>query len=88
MLRDSPDWHVDGTFKVCPTLFYQLFTIHAVVHGQMVPCVFALLPDKKETTYRRLFEVLAHLQPKTLLMDFELAITNAAKAVFPRATIR
>ena len=27
-MRDYHDWQLDGTFKVCPQLFYQLFTIH------------------------------------------------------------
>ena len=42
----------DGTFNIVPSLFYQLFTIHAQVQGNLVPCVYALLPDKKEDTYK------------------------------------
>ena len=28
-LRNSTDWFGDGTFDVCPTIFNQLFTLHA-----------------------------------------------------------
>lgn len=38
-------WYGDGTFSVCPNLFYQLYTIHAEVHGQILPLVYSLLPS-------------------------------------------
>ena len=38
----------DGTFKVCPKLLYQLYTIHTEVHGQILPLVFSLLPSKSK----------------------------------------
>ena len=40
-------WYGDGTFVVCPNLFYQLYT----VHGQIVPQVLSLLPSKSERCY-------------------------------------
>ena len=40
---------VDGTFQVCPRIFYQMFTIHAVVNGIHVPLVYCLLPNKRHT---------------------------------------
>lgn len=44
---------VDGTFKVTPPLFYQLYTVHAVLHGVVMPMAYGLLPSKSEDTYRR-----------------------------------
>ena len=38
--------YVDGTFKICPRLFYQVFTINAFVHGQQFPLMYGLLPGK------------------------------------------
>lgn len=32
--------YVDGTFKYCPKLFYQLFTIHGLSNGYYIPLVF------------------------------------------------
>ena len=44
-------WFMDGTFKVCPEIFFQIYTIHALINHQIFPCVFALLPNKTEATY-------------------------------------
>ena len=44
-------WYGDGNFLVYPNLFYQLYTIHAAVHGQIVPLVFSLLPSKSKRYY-------------------------------------
>ena len=43
-LGRSDIWYGDGTFTVCPFLFYQLYTLHAEVHGQIVPLLYSLLP--------------------------------------------
>ena len=53
----------DGTFDQCPALFKQLYTIHGfkVVDDntkQIMPCVYALLPDAKRTTYQRLLQAI------------------------------
>ena len=37
-------WHLDGTFAVCPDLFYQLYTINGLINGKNLPLLFALLP--------------------------------------------
>ncbi|KRZ64700.1 hypothetical protein T08_6073, partial [Trichinella sp. T8] len=35
-------WGMDGTFKVVPQWYQQLFTIHAFVAGKLVPAVYCL----------------------------------------------
>ncbi|CAG2252786.1 unnamed protein product [Mytilus edulis] len=40
--------YCDGTFYVCPTLFYQLYTFHAKVDGTMFPLVYCFLPGKDQ----------------------------------------
>ena len=48
-LGRAETWYGDATFSVCPSLFYQLYTIHAEVHGQIVPLVFTCcLPNPKD----------------------------------------
>ena len=49
-LMESLDtlWLADGTFKICPEIFFQLFTIHITVNGYNPPCVYILLPNKTE----------------------------------------
>ena len=55
-LADSERWYADGTFRISPEIFFQLYTIHGQRDGRILPCVFSLLPNKNENTYKRLFE--------------------------------
>ena len=63
LLADSRTWYADGTFKVVPEYFFQLYTIHAEKDGFVYPCVYALLPNKTSSTYRRLLNKLLEIQP-------------------------
>jgi hypothetical protein len=93
LLANSDDWFCDGTFSVCPEIFFQLYTIHARSNERTTPCVFALLPNKTRATYERFFaELLNHLGaaengPTSMLLDFEQAAIRAATHSFPNATI-
>ncbi|KAL3853327.1 hypothetical protein ACJMK2_016875 [Sinanodonta woodiana] len=91
LIKDSQHWFMDGTFKVIPELFFQLYTVHALVTGSIVPCLFVLLPNKTQVTYCRLFEEIKVLQPQvhptTITMDFEKAAINAATECFANVEI-
>jgi len=50
--------YLDGTFKSCPSLYAQLYTVHALVDGRVVPLVYALVANKLHTTYYKFFEIL------------------------------
>ena len=85
-----------GTFKTCPSFFYQLYVLHVFKHGQYVPCVFALLPSKTELVYRQRFshirtlcnnEGLDELHPDAIHLDLEQATHGAGKAVWPQISI-
>ncbi|XP_067671617.1 uncharacterized protein [Haliotis asinina] len=84
----------DGTFYVTPTVFYQLYTLHAMIDNQMFPLVFLLLPDKRQVTYERAFQLVKdaaaqrgfQLLPNQIQMDFEVASKNAVMSVFPGST--
>ena len=69
-------WLCDGTFKVCPIQFYQFYTIHI-----QLPCIYALLPNKTEHTYKKLLKGLSAItentEPHRILLDFERATLNA-----------
>ena len=82
---------MDGMSKV-PDKWMQLYTIHAIVDGISIPCVFALLPRKNEQTYKKMFKVIKTAcsrygirfpEPSTIVVDFELAIMNAIACNFP-----
>ena len=47
ILKPSESWYADGTFKVAPQQFYQLYTIHAEKDGYIFPCVFVLVTKKR-----------------------------------------
>ncbi|CAF4693799.1 unnamed protein product, partial [Rotaria sp. Silwood2] len=42
-LSQQEHWYGDGTFYTCPSIFYQVYSIHAYYDGISAPCVFALL---------------------------------------------
>lgn len=52
-LAESTSWFADGTFKVTPDQFYQLYTVHADINSIVVPMAYGLLPSKSEATYTR-----------------------------------
>lgn len=96
-LQDAEYWIMDGTFKSVPTLFHQLYTIHAPVGGEdnssIFPMVYILMTARTEEMYTILFEELielgeqaeAVLSPPIIITDFEQAVINAVKSEFPNS---
>lgn len=91
-LVHSAHWGADGTFDVAPRIFTQLYTIHGSVHGQTVPCIYALLPNKTRHTYTRMLQVLREEVERrypqanltgTIITDLEMAALQAFETVFP-----
>lgn len=87
----------DATFKSCPSPFVELYSIHGDVGSTMtttnvIPLIFALLPDKKQITYLTLFNLiksqLSDFEPLTFHCDFELAAINAISTVFPAIELK
>ena len=76
-LHDSEHWMCDGTFKVSPNLFYQVYTVHALIRNNVLPCVFVLLPNKQHVTYSRMWTEIKSLKPelapRSVQIDYELA---------------
>ncbi|XP_025016251.1 uncharacterized protein LOC112538666 [Tetranychus urticae] len=95
-LANSDRVYVDGTFSSAPKQFNQLFTFHVLVNENMFAVVFALLPDKKMTTYLKLISVITStirnklgiiFRPEHLHCDFEMAIMQSFKTFFPNINI-
>ncbi|KAL0868257.1 hypothetical protein ABMA27_007788 [Loxostege sticticalis] len=88
-------YFADGTFKSVPKPFYQLFTLHVDLCSdskstQIVPVVYALLPNKNQDTYLRLFNIMKSVLKINITnfkCDYELGIMNAVKTVYPDAQI-
>jgi hypothetical protein len=49
---------MDSTFKISPPQFMQLFTLHIIYIGFIIPVVYALLKDKSSDTYYQIFATL------------------------------
>ena len=58
----SQGWFADGAFRASPPLFAQVYTIHSARLGQILPAVYALLPNKQGATYNLLFQALKQLR--------------------------
>ena len=63
-------------------MFSQLYTIHARIDGEVLPCVFSLLPNKLLVV---LLNKSPDLNPSSIMVDFEQGAINAFKARFPDA---
>ena len=99
ILSYSTIWMADGTFKVVPSLFVQLYTVHALVggtypfrDGHLLPSIYILLPGKSSSYYRKMWHIIQQLcpgsNPQFLLVDFEKAAINTFAEVWPRANIK
>lgn len=81
---------VDGTFKTAPKLFKQVFTMHVVLQNHCIPIVYALLSNKKRSSYTKVLEVVQsrcdylgiNFKPNKIYSDYEIAIMKSFKNVF------
>jgi hypothetical protein len=53
--HQSDMWYADGTFKIAPPLFSQVYILLAKYLDDVHLLLYALLPDKRSQTYERLF---------------------------------
>ena len=97
LLSTSSRWHSDGTFFAAPKPFNQVYIIHAYTdNGHMLPCAYYLTQKKDCAIYKAMFTHLKNaaeengyiLNPKTIVVDFELAAINAYKFHWPGAEIK
>ena len=90
LLTQSTHWFCDGTFKVVPELFYQMYTIHAEVREKIFP-IYALLPNKTQINYTRLLREVSNVvngaSPTSVMMGFERAALNSFETVFPNSIL-
>ena len=62
-LQSSLSWLTDGTFKMSPKVFYQLYTVHFQGPGIAPACLYGFLPNKTESTYKRFLDILLSFLP-------------------------
>ena len=85
------EFFIDGTFKVVPEIFYQLFVIHANYRDHIIPVAFILLSGKTGQLYQTMInEIIALVpgwSPRRIMMDFEKALITMFGRAFPRAEL-
>lgn len=103
-LCNVKEYFIDATFKSCPKPFTQLLSIHGDFGStqetiNVKPLVFALMLNKKQKTYEKIFHLIQSQIAQiteddnskwTMSMvhcDFELAIINVIAKFFPNAEI-
>ncbi|CAF3200624.1 unnamed protein product, partial [Rotaria sp. Silwood2] len=94
MLFAAETIFMDGTFSTCPSMFDQVYTIHAIKYDQSFPCVFGLLSNRQKSTYHFMFRGLKALavqmemnfSPKLIMSDFEPGLLAAVALEFITAT--
>ncbi|CAF1005735.1 unnamed protein product [Rotaria magnacalcarata] len=85
-LKQNKHWFADGTFKVCPDDYYQLFTLHAMMTNAIIPLVYGLLIGKSADDYNLFFEKVLkqdNFQPESIMTDFEAGTIKSVKDMLP-----
>lgn len=86
LLSRSPNWFMDGTFTIVPEIFFQLYVVHALINGDVISCLYCLLPNKTTETYQRMFiaikSLMPDVQPSTVMMEYENAAMNSISEYF------
>jgi hypothetical protein len=80
----------DGTFKICPSLWKQLYIVMVKFGNSWIPVCYALLPDKCKETYFTFFYMVGKqikdmnlkFNIKSMRMDFEVGAMKAAAAAW------
>ncbi|KAL0884147.1 hypothetical protein ABMA27_016160 [Loxostege sticticalis] len=98
ILSKSTYWILDGTFKVAPSLFTQLYTIHGNIFSdntKTFPLCFCLSTNKDKRTYDVMSELIAQygqehnliMAPKVCILDFEKASILSLRSNFENITL-
>ena len=77
-------WLCDGTFDASPKIFKQLFSIHVIKNMKNLPLVYALLSDKRQDSYTKVFDVLKKklsVCPLSVSCDYEVATCKQKESV-------
>ena len=78
-LSSSQNWFLDGTFKLIPVRFMQLYTVHILTnHRNIVEAYAEIL--KMLTEIQRLSH---NAMPHSLMTDFESSMLSALNQIYP-----
>ena len=80
---------MDGNYKCCPKIFYQLYTLHGFQNVHYIPHVYCLLSGKSEEVYTNCIPAIIKLcsdkghtfEPNVVHIDFEERVMIVMKLV-------
>ncbi len=85
LMNEYHNWYGDGTFRIAPEIFYQVYTVHILKLGKSLPMVYGLLANKTAETYTKMFGLIKEKiqnPPETFGVDFEQATIKAFQKNF------
>ncbi|KAG0442123.1 hypothetical protein DMUE_0520, partial [Dictyocoela muelleri] len=80
----------DGTFRSCPSDFYQIYTIMGILNNQNFPLMYFLIKKKSVCSYLKGFSFLRNnikKNPKLIIIDYEMASLSSLKQVFTESRV-
>ncbi|CAF2761124.1 unnamed protein product [Rotaria sp. Silwood2] len=94
-LSQCVHWLADGTFRSAPQKFLQSYSIHGRTDWGIHPFVHVAMCERKQEQYELVFQGLLDfgnqnnikLEPISIMLDFELAASNAFLSVFKRSSV-
>ena len=91
MLSSATQLYFDATFKVVPTIYYQLFTLFVPFADFVFPVCYALMSWKTTELYVKVFQKVQQLVPQfaptCAMADFEEAPVSGFQRVYPDARV-
>ena len=91
-LLDSGAWYADGTFRLAPPLFTQVYVILAKKHVGVHPILYALLPNRRHATNvcmsQLLHDKILGLNPRAISCGFDQAVFRQWRNVFQELQLK
>ena len=92
ILHSATEVYSDATFKVVPTIYYQLFTVFVPFADAAFPVLFAIMSRKTQALYAKVFDMIRNLVPQlaptSAMADFQEASVSAFQEVFGNVSLR
>ena len=95
-LQECGTVYMDGTFKVCPRPYQQVFEVFGDFQGHVVPLVHVLMENRTTGDYRQVLGFLKRAvrrvshhrwRPQTVVCDYEQALHAAIETELPTSQI-
>ena len=84
---------LDGTFAICPRLFYQVLNVAAEINGKVTLLFSVAMTCRSKPLYKIVLQAIRsnpamyNLNIATVYADFESGIASAVAKVIPRARL-